>query len=246
MKPAQKVQAYAQEMLGKIAFDQLRYTDAMGHFQEMLDLGEELGDPNIIALAHIHRADILRKRGRYETAIKVLNAIEPIVATANEHVQGIRWQILARAHSAYGQENLFLEAIDQAEDVATNTKETIDTQYNQFSLVEVLQEKGQGYTMLWQPEKALDIYQQTDKLRPFRPIREMGSYMIIKAQAHAYSGDLANGIALATQGITLAQRYGSQRHISRVQAMYDRLRVTKLGKHTRMKDLKDALLSTQK
>jgi transcriptional regulator with XRE-family HTH domain len=243
MKSAQKVLAYAHEMQGKIAFDQLCYVDAMGHFQEMLDLGEEVSDPDIISLAHIHRADILRKRGRYETSVKVLSAIQPIVNTASEHVQGIRWQILARAHAAYGLEARFLEAIDHAEEIASNIKETIDTQYSQFNLIEVLQERGQGHTMLWQPEKALDIYQKTDVLKTFRPMREMGSYIIIKAQAHAYSGDLAHGIDLATQGIALARNYGSQRHISRVRAMYDRLRVSKVGKHPHMRDLKDALMS---
>lgn len=91
LKPAQKVLAYAHEMQGKIAFDQLSYTDAMGHFQEMLDLGEELGDPNITALAQIHRADVLRKRGRYEVAIRLLNSIRPITESADEYVQGVRW-----------------------------------------------------------------------------------------------------------------------------------------------------------
>jgi hypothetical protein len=63
MRPAQTLLAYAHEMRGKIAFDQLRYIDAMGHFQEMFDLGEEIHDPNIMALAQIHRADILFHRG---------------------------------------------------------------------------------------------------------------------------------------------------------------------------------------
>src|SRR5581483_2872888 len=99
--------------------------------------------------------------------------------------------------------------------------------------------------MLWRPEKALDIYSQTDKLKPFRPLREMGSYTIVKAQAHSYSGNLAKGIALAVEGVELAYGYGSRRHISRVQAMYDRLRVTKLGKNARMRDLKDALMDVQ-
>jgi transcriptional regulator with XRE-family HTH domain len=246
LKPAQKVLAYAHEMRGKIAFDQLRYTDAIGHFQEMFDLGEELGDANIIALAQIHRADVWRKRGRYESAVKLLDSIRSTTEKADQHVQGIRWQILARTHSQYGYEDLFLEAIDHAEDIATHTKETIDTQYNQFNLVEVLQEQAQGYTMLWQPEKALEIYPQTDKLKPFRPIREMGSYIIIKAQAHSYIGDIDTGINLAIQGIELARGYGSDRHISRVQGMYDRLKVTPLGKHPRMKDLKEVLMSHQK
>jgi tetratricopeptide (TPR) repeat protein len=246
LQPAQKVLAYAHEMRGKIAFDQLRYTEAMGHFQEMMDLGEEVGDLDIFSLAHIHRADILRKRGRYETAIKVLNAIKSIADTASEYVQGVRWQILARAHSVYGREDLFLEAINNAEGIARDIKETIDTQYNQFNLVEILQERAQGYTMLWQPEKALEIYLQTDKLKPFRPMREMGSYMIVKAQAHSYSGNLAKGIALAIKGVGMAHGYGSRRHISRIQAMHDRLMVTKLGKHARMKDLKEVLMGVQR
>jgi hypothetical protein len=167
--------------------------------------------------------------------------------TLQERVsQGIRWQILARAHSVYRYQDRFLEAIEHAEAIATDLKETIDTQYNQFNLVEVLQEKAQGYTMLWQPAKALAIYPQTDKLKPFRPIREMGSYTIIKAQAHAYSGDIETGVKLAMQGIDLAHEYGSQRHVSRVQGMYERLQVTKLGKHARMKDLKEVLMGVQK
>jgi hypothetical protein len=97
--------------------------------------------------------------------------------------------------------------------------------------------------MLWQPEKALTIYDQTDTLKPFRPIREMGSYMIIKAQAHAYSGDINKGVKLAIEGIEFAKSYKSRRHISRAQIMYERLSATPLGKHPRMKDLKEALMS---
>ena len=245
LRPAQKVLAYAHEMLGKIAFDQLRYTDAIGHFQEMLDLGEELRDPNILSLAQIHRADVLRKRGRYEASVRLLNAIHPMVKNADEYVQGIRWQVLARAHSSYGYQDLFLEAIEKAEYIAANIAQTIDTQYNQFNLVEVLQERGQGYSMLWQPEKALAIYSQTDKLKPFRPVRELGSYTIIKAQAHAYSGDIERGIDLAIEGIRLAEIYRSERHKSRVQVMYNRLNITPIGKHPRMRDLKEALMSAR-
>ena len=243
LRPAQKVLAYAQEMQGKIAFDQLRYTDANGHFQEMLDLGEELEDPTIIALAQIQRADIMRKRGRYETAVRLLSALHPTVEQTEDYIRGPYYQILARAHAQYGFEQPFREAIDHAENIARNIKESLDTQYNQFNFLEVLQERAQGFTMLWRPERALAIYAETDKLKPFRPVRAMGSYLIIKAQAYAYSGDMKTGVDLALQGINLARNYGSPRHISRVQGMYDRLSVTALGKHARMKDLKEILMS---
>lgn len=242
LKPAHQVLAYAHEMQGNIAFDRLRYVEANGHFQEMLALGNELKDPNIITLAQIRMADILRKRGRYETSVGLLNVIRPTANTASAYIQGVRWQILARAHSTYGKEDAFLEAIDNAQEIAKDTKETIDTLSSQFNLVEVLQERGQGYTMLWQPQKALEIYQETDRLKPFRPIRNLGSYTIIKAQAHTYSGDIDRGINLAIEGMNLAKSYQSRRHVSRVQGMYDRLSVTSLANHSRMRDLKNALM----
>lgn len=243
LRPAQQVLAYAHEMSGKIAFDQLQYSQANGHFHEMLELGEELHGVDIQALAKIYLGDILRKRGRYQTAVQLLNTMQPLITVATPIVQGIRWQILARAHSSYGEESKFLEAIDHAQEIATDTQETLDTHVHQFNLVEVLQERAQGYTMLWQPGKALDIYEETDKLRPFRPMRDLGSYIIVKAQAHAYVGDVDGGINLALRGIELAHGYGSKRHVSRVQGMYDRLSVTSLGTHSRMRDLKEALSS---
>ena len=50
VKPAQQLLAYAHQMLGKIAFDHLDLAAASGHFSEMIDMGEELHDADIITL----------------------------------------------------------------------------------------------------------------------------------------------------------------------------------------------------
>ncbi len=242
-RPAQQLLAYAYEMMGKISFDQLNYVEANGRFDEMYQLGEELKDPNIMALAMIHQADILRKRGRYELAVRCLNAAQSYADTGEIYIRGMRWQILARAYYEYGHEFSFLKAIDHAQEIALETQPTLDAKYNQFNLVEVLQERAQGYTMLWQPQKALDIYKETDQLRPFRPMRDLGSYTIIKAQAHAFSGDVDEGVKLAIKGLDLARGYHSKRHVARVQTMYNRLSVTPLGQHPLLCDLQDALMS---
>lgn len=245
-RPSQQLLAYAYEMLGKISFDRLNYIEASGYFNEMLQLGEDLKDPNIIALAMIHQGDIFRKRGRYELAIRRLDSAQPYADASAPHISGTRWKILARVYFEYGLESAFLEAIDHAQDIALQTQSTLDTKYTQFNLVEVLQERAQGYTVLWQPQKALDIYKETDKLRPFRPMRELGSYTIIKAQAHAYSGDMEKGIKLAVKGLELARGYHSIRHEARLQKMYDRLRVSPLGKHPLLRDLQEALMNGDK
>lgn len=244
-KPVQQLLAYAYEMMGRVSFDQLNYVEANGRFDEMHQLGEELRDPGIIGLALIRQGDILRKRGRYQLAVRCLNAAQPYADAGDQYIKGMRWQILARAHYEYGQEAAFLRAIDSAQEIALHTQPTLDTKYNQFNLVEVLQERAQGYTMLWQPQKALDIYQETDRLKPFRPLRDLGSYTIIKAQAHTYSGNLKEGIELALKGLELAKQYHSKRHIARIQSMCDRLNVTSLGKHPLLRDLQDVLRGEQ-
>jgi hypothetical protein len=49
------------------------------------------------------------------------------------------------------------------------------------------------------------------------------------------------GVRLAIDGLTFARRYGSARHVSRVQRMYDRLQDTLIGSSARMRDLAEAL-----
>lgn len=242
-KSSQQLLAYAYEMRGKISFDRLKYIEANGYFNEMLQLGEELKDPNIIALAMIHQGDILRKRGRFDLAIRRLEMAQPYAEASETYVCGTRWKILARIYFEYGLEPAFLRAIDYAQDIALQTQPTFNTNSTQFNLIEVLQEQAQGYTVLWQPQKALDIYKEIDKLRPFRPMRELGSYTIIKAQAHAYAGDMEEGITLALKGLELARGYHSIRHEARLQKMYDRLKISPLGKHSGLHNLQEALMN---
>lgn len=241
VKPTQRIMAYAHEMLGEMAFDQLSFSEAYGHFQEMFDLGEELADNDIIALAMTRQADLLRKKGRYEAAFRRFQAAEPYASNASKYVQGFRWQMLSRAYSTHGDSKGFEKAIDNAQEIVESTSMTLDTVSHRFDLVQVLQERAQGYTMLWQPEKALNIYQQTDVLRPFRSLRDQGSYSIVKAQAFAYGDDLEQGIKYAIKGVELARAYHSKRHISRVQGMYDRLSITRMGKSPRLRELKEVL-----
>ncbi len=245
-KPAQQLLAYAHQMLGKIAFDRLDYLAASGHFSEMQALGEELNDADMIASAMVHLGDVLRKRGRFETAVRCFEAAKPFAEVAAPGIQGMRYQIMARAFSAYGDKQRFLRAIEQALEIAEHTQDTIDNLTNQFNLVECLQEQAQGFTMLWQPEKALEIYKKTDHMRPFRPLRDLGSYSIVKAQAYSYAGDLDKGLEYSLKGLDLASQYKSKRHVARLDGMYHRLSITPVGRDRRLKEIHEILLETQR
>jgi len=245
MKPAQQLLAYAHQMLGKIAFDHLDFASASGHFSEMVDLGQELHDPDIITLGMTLQGSIFRKRGRFGHALGCFKATQPYADIASPSVQGVRYNLMARLYYDSGDEQGFLRTIEPALEIAANMKESITGLANDFSLDEVLQEQASGYTELWKPEKAIEIYQETDALRTFRPLRDQGAYIIIKAQAYLLL-DLDEGIALALKGIQLASEYQSKRHLGWLEKTYNRLRVMPIGKDKKLETLRDALVEAQR
>src|SRR5579883_1713275 len=241
LKPAQQLLAYTHQMRGRIAFDSLDFAAASGHFSEMIDLGHELNDSDIIAMGMIYQGSILRKRGRFETALRCFEAAKPFVQVASEATQGIYYINLSTVHADAGQEKPFLEAIDAALEIARDVKDSIAGLANDFSLDDVLWGQAGGFSELWKPEKALEVYQQTDKLRPFRPLRELGAYTIDKGEAYLRMGELDQGVALSLRGIQLASEYRSKRHIGWVEKTCNRLSVLPIGKDKKLLALRDAL-----
>ncbi len=161
----------------------------------------------------IYQGSILRKRGRFETALRCFEAAKPFAVVSSEATQGIYHINLSTVHADAGQERPFLDAIDAALKIAQDMKESIAGLANDFSLDDVLWAQAGGYSELWKPKEALQVYRQTDRLRPFRPLRELGAYTIDKGEAYLRLGDLDQGIALSLKGIQLASEYRSTRHV---------------------------------
>ena len=168
------------QMQGKIAFDRLDFAAASGYFSEMIDLGQELNDSDIITLGMVNQGSIFRKRGRFEQALRCFEATKPYADVASPSVQGIRYNLMARGYYDSGDEQGFLRTIHAALDIAADMKDSIASLANDFSLDDVLQEQASGFTELWKPEKAIEIYKETDRLRPFRPLRDQGHIQLTK------------------------------------------------------------------
>ncbi|MBE3560433.1 MAG: helix-turn-helix domain-containing protein [Ktedonobacteraceae bacterium] len=246
LKPAQQLLAYTHQMRGRIAFDRLDFAAASGHFSEMVDLGQELNDPDIITIGMVYQASLLRKRGRFETSIRCFEAAKPYVKAAAEATRGIYYVNLSTVYADSGQEKPFLEAIDSALEIAKDIKESITGLANDFSLDDVLWAQAGGFAELWKPAEALRIYEQTDKLRPFRPLRELGAYTLDKGEAYLKLGDLEQGMSLSLRGIELATEYRSKRHLGWVEKTYNRLKVLPIGKEKQLDTLRDAIVEAKR
>jgi transcriptional regulator with XRE-family HTH domain len=246
LKPAQQLLAYTHLMKGRMAFDRLDFATASGHFSEVIDLGHELNDPDIITTGMVYQGSLLRKRGRFETAIRCFEAAKPYADAATEAVRGIYHVNFSTVYADSGQEKPFLAAIDAALEIAKDMKDSITGLANDFSLDDVLWAQAGGFSELWKPGEALKIYEQTDTLRPFRPLRELGAYTIDKGEAYLKLGDLDQGIAFSVKGIQLATGYQSRRHLGWVEKTYNRLSVLPIGKDKRLNTLRDALVEAKR
>jgi transcriptional regulator with XRE-family HTH domain len=242
-QPALRMLASVHELLGKQAVDRTATQEAMTRFQSMYDIAEELGDTDLLTLATIHQAAMFRRKGRFEASFRRFEAAEKSARGASRWLQGFLWKMYARNFYVSGDEQAFLRSIDRAADIAESIEATVDTIANGFDKLNVLQERAQGFTMLWQPERALTIYQETDKVRPFRPLREQSSYHIVKAQAFCQSGHLHTGIEHAFAGLRMAEKLRSNRYVVHLQQMSDRLSGTPIGKERALQDLRGQILN---
>ena len=245
LKPAQQLLAYTHQMRGRMAFDRLDFVTASGHFSEMTDLGQELNDLDIITTGMVYQGSLLRKRGRFETSIRYYEKAKPYADAASEAVRGIYHVNLSTVYADSGNEKPFLHEIDAALEIAKDMKDSITGLANDFSLDDVLWAQAGGFSELWKPEEALKVYEQTDKLRLFRPLRELGAYTIDKGEAYLRLGDLDQGITLSLKGIQLASEYRSKRHLGWVEKTYNRLRVLPIGKEKKLDVLRDALVEAK-
>lgn len=245
LKPAQQLLAYTHQMRGRIAFDRLDFAAASGHFSEMIDLGNELHDTDIVTMGMVYQGSLLRKRGRFETALRCFEAAKPYADISSEPTKGIYHVNLSTVYADSGEEKQFSQTIDTAIELAKDMKDSITGLANDFSLDDVLWAQAGGLCELWKPEEALDVYKETDRLRPFRPLRELGAYTIDKGEVYLRMGELDEGIRLSLKGIELASEYRSKRHIGWVEKTYNRLRVLPIGQDKRLNVLHEALVETK-
>jgi transcriptional regulator with XRE-family HTH domain len=241
VKPAQQLLAYNHMMQGRIVYDRLDFAASNGHYSEMIDIGQELNDADIITIGMVRQGSILRKRGRYESALRCFEAAKSFAEVAAPNVQGARLVHIATAYADMGDEQQFYRYSSLALDIASDIQPDISSLANEFSVDEVLISQATGFSAVWKPEKALEIYRETDRLRPFRPLRDHGRYMIEKGQAHLYAGDLDEGINLSLKGLKQAEEYKSKRHIGWIDTAYNRVKMLPIGVDKRLKSLREAL-----
>ncbi len=128
-------------MLGRVPFDRVDLVAASGHFSEVVVLGEELHDPDLITSGMVYQGSLLRKRGRFEAASRHLEI-------ASTPTKGMYYVHCSTVYADSGQEAPLLQCIDRAFELASGQSESLAGLVSDFSLDDVLWARAGGFAEL--------------------------------------------------------------------------------------------------
>lgn len=155
---------YAQEqsVQGLMYFENKKYKEALSTFYNMYDAAKQADDSTLIAHALQKIGVELKRAGKIQEAVDVLEEARDISFKTSKHVAAFTNAYLAHMYSTSGDALRFERAINTALSLAEPLKDNYgdgtDFIFQKFSGILVL--KSRGYLRVGQPEKTLALHEE--------------------------------------------------------------------------------------
>src|SRR5579875_3173601 len=195
-------------LLGAINVDALKNDTALYHYTRAYQLASEDHNRDQASTYLALMGDTMRRQGEKLKAISYMQSAHGMAIYAAKATQGHILQLLAYTYADTGNEADFERTIAEATDLLGFSQESTDTTKKEFVPFEVYEIRGKASRDLGKPANALRYLASAEAaLNPAAvPQRWYAVLDISKGQAYCDMGDLANGIALASQGFLQAYR----------------------------------------
>jgi len=188
------------------------------HYHEMEQIARLLNDDTLLSLALTYQGDMLRRRGDLGKAVTYLEAARDTAPKADVSARGNALQLLGRTYLLTKNVRGFEQAMAEAEELAHHINPETDCTRGQYNLAAVYEEYGKNYGMLGQPLKGMDYLARAEAARP-RILFWETLLKIARAELFIYSGDVTNGLPLASEAAIISQQQGHRRRLERIYGM---------------------------
>lgn len=188
------------------------------HYLEMEQFARLVGDETQLCLALTYQGDMFRRRGDLGKAVIYLEAAHDQAPRADVSARGNAFQLLGRAYLLTKNTRGFERAMAEAEALAQRLNPETDCTRGQYNLAAVYEEYGKNYGMLGQPLKGMEYLARAEAARPRTRFWET-LLKIARAELFIYSGDVPNGLPLASEAAIISQQQGHRRRLERIYAM---------------------------
>jgi transcriptional regulator with XRE-family HTH domain len=188
------------------------------HYHEMEQLARLIGDHTLLSLALTYQGDMFRRRGDLGKAVIYLEAACDHGFKADISARGNAYQLLGRTYLLTKNKRGFERAMAEAEGLAYQIAPETDCTRGQYNLAAVYEEYGKNYGMLGQPLKGMEYLARAEAIRP-RILFWETLLKIARAELFIYSGDVTNGLPLASEAAAISQQQGHRRRLERIYGM---------------------------
>ncbi|GAA1683297.1 hypothetical protein GCM10009733_094770 [Nonomuraea maheshkhaliensis] len=210
---------------------------AMGWTNRALDYAQELADPQVVAYILMRKSNIATEAGHPGQGLGLANAALKTAPNLSPRLRAVSLRQLANAHALLGEPREFESAIDRAIQDATEGLAQLATDKARYCTPSYVQmEAGMSYVLLGNPGAALSIFERSLTQWPeAAQTRDQGLCLARLATAAAAQGEIERAVEAGSEALTIAQRTGSARIRTQLEALHDHL--TPVAKLPLVRDL---------
>jgi|GEM_PF-1348643 len=233
-------------LLGAIFVDALENDTALYHYIHAHQLAADMRDHDQAATYLALMGDVLRRQGEKGKAISYMETARDQSGQLSRAAHGHILQLLAYTYADTGHESEFERSIREATDLLAFSGETKDTSRKEFIPFQIYEIRGKASRDLGKPLDALtylELAEQSLKGESVTP-RWHALLDISKGQAYCDTGDLTNGIELASRGFMLAYQCRSPRQMNRVRKLLKKLESSPEKGDRKVSELRELLHET--
>ncbi|WP_261808467.1 hypothetical protein [Nonomuraea sp. C10] len=190
-----------------------------------LDYAQELADPQAVAYILMRKSNIATEAGHPGQGLGLANAALNAAQDLTPRLRAVSLRQLANAHALLGEPREFESAIDQAIQYATEGLAQLATDKARYCTPSYVQmEAGMSWVLLGNPNAALPVFERSLTQWPeATQTRDKGLCLARLATAAAAQGEVERAVQAGSEALTIAQRTGSARIRTQLEALRDHL-----------------------
>lgn len=220
------------------------YEKAIATYEEMLQTAKQIDDPVSIALALMSLGSEHDRAGKQQEAVSYLEEARDVSFGASRQIAGFVNAYLARAYASAGDSLHFQRAVDTAYMLAASLKGAYGdgTDFVFGRLSSVLAERSWGYLELGEPQKTLEIQEETSRqIEIDQDMRLLSWIPLDWARAHLMLGDLEQTIEAAREFFRRASAMKSPHAVSRAYSFIKELEAAGFDDVQAVRDFRNEL-----
>lgn len=217
------------QLSGVAARDRMDIPRALRDGKRAVDLAFQLENPELVSAALFRHAKTYLKQGKFDAAIRDLEAALPYADKARDPLKGYVYQATAEAYSLVAAQDAQLQKktlamLDQVGRIIRKGELENDGSFVKLNIAGLYMDRARALTRFHKPDDAYDALQITRESIGPELTRWQARLLIAEAEVYLADGELDSCRQLALEALKIARATQSRSNETQVQNLYQQLK----------------------